>query len=78
MSPALRAIHGAKFVRFESVPHLSEYLCQIWLQSDVRVEKRGVQIGRHTNGQFMTEQHKSIYEQYLLSVNHLAKWDSPV
>ena len=29
------------FVRWEPVPYLSEYVCQIWLRSDGRVENRG-------------------------------------
>ena len=29
--------------------YLSEYVCQIWLRSDGRVEKRGVQTDRQTD-----------------------------
>ena len=47
MSPAFRAIRGADLFRCEWVPHLSEYVCNIWLRSDGRVErKRGY---RHTD-----------------------------
>ena len=31
------------FFTWEWVPYLSEYVCQIWLRSDGRVEKKGVQ-----------------------------------
>ena len=47
MSPAFRAICGANLFRCEWVPYLSEYVCNIWLRSDGRVErKRGY---RHTD-----------------------------
>ena len=47
MSPAFRAIRGANLFRCEWVPYLSEYVCNIWLRSDGRVErKRGY---RHTD-----------------------------
>ena len=32
---------GSIFFRLEPVPYLSEYVCQIWLRSDGRVEKGG-------------------------------------
>ena len=38
------------FFRWEPVPYLSEYVCQIWLQSDGRVEKGGGGTDRQTNG----------------------------
>ena len=41
MSTAFRAIRGATFFRFESVPYPN--VCQIWLRSDGRVEKGGGQ-----------------------------------
>ena len=48
MSPAFRAIRGANLFRCEWVPYLSEYVCNIWLRSDGRVERKGgVQIHWH-------------------------------
>ena len=73
MSPAFWAIRGANFFRFKSVPYLSEYVCQIWLLSDIRVgyptlvsEKNGgggVQTDRHTE----TKGHCS-YIQWMFSL----------
>ena len=40
MSPAFRAILGANLFRCELVPYLSEYVCNIWLRSDGRVERK--------------------------------------
>ena len=34
-------VGGSIFFRSEPVPYLSEYVCQIWLQSDGRVAKKG-------------------------------------
>ena len=47
MSPAFRAIRGANLFRCEWVPYLSEYVCNIWLRSDGRVERKGGY--RHTD-----------------------------
>ena len=41
MSPAFRAIRGANLLRCECVPYLPEYVCNIWLRSDGRVERKG-------------------------------------
>ena len=47
MSPAFRDIRGANLFRCECVPYLSEYVCNIWLRSDGRVERKGGY--RHTD-----------------------------
>ena len=36
------------FFRWEPIPYLSEYVCQIWLRSDGRVKKKGG-TDRHTD-----------------------------
>ena len=70
MSPAFRAIclRGANCFRFESGPCLYEYVCQIWLRSDGRVENGGIQTDRETKG------HCSIVEAArVVSLNNITR-----
>ena len=50
---------GSIFCRWEPVPYLSEYVCQIWLRSDGRVEKRGG-TDRQTKGHCSFKWHRLI------------------
>ena len=47
------------------MPYLSEYVCQIWLRSNDRVEKKGVQTDRQTDRQRDTA---ALYSRLLLFV----------
>ena len=38
---------GSNFFNSEWVPYLPEHVCQIWLQSDGRVEKKGGGVQTH-------------------------------